>query len=887
MFSLRACLILPCLLALAGTGQGRGAGPVTLAEARERWLCGNYEEARSDYLTLSQDPKTKIAAAIGLSRTLQSQGEYDQALTTLVTALKDAPSDANLLAYKADLLYFRGRWDDASKTAEAAIAVAKNHFLAHWTRLRVWRDRGELKKAAEESRWFVRAYNEADVTDPEQLLLVGLASAEHARWNNLSDQFADILNDLFGEAVKKDKSFWPGEYEAGMLLLEKYNRPEALDALQKVLKINPNAAEAMAAVGVAALMAFEVKDAESFAERALKDNPNSPEALRLRADVYLAAGDPAAALRELEVARQVNPRDERTLGRIAACLIVRHKQAEFEALAKEVETFDPKPAVFYFELGDRLDGSRRFDEAERSLRKAAELRPNMPGPSNSLGILYMRLGREQDAAPLLDKGFAADPFNVRVSNMRKVLKHLANYKTIKTEHFEIRFDPARDAALGRYVGDYLEGIHADLTKQFGRAPEGPILIEIFNSHEMFSGRTVALPDLHTIGACTGRMFAMASPRARGVPKPFNWARVLRHELVHIFNLDQTHFLVPHWLTEGLAVNNEGFPRPPIWNELLRERVPSGELLNLETIDLGFIRPRGPLEWQMAYCQSQLYVTYLKQTYGPEVVGALLAAYADGLTTPEVIKKVCKIDQSELEKNYLAFLEEIVKGLPGKPAEKRKTLSQLKAEHEKDPADADAAAALAEALLGKDRVEARKLAKEALEKKKGHPRASLVLARLERQAGNAEQERAILEAALDRDAPDSRVLQALAKIYYDAGELPKAAESFELGRKSEPGEPTWLQGLARVYAQTGEKDKLIAVLKELLPTDADDFENRKKLASLLAEDSKWADAEKYAREALDIDLGDAEVQATLDKALREQKKDAEADRLKEIIGEKGK
>ena len=46
-------------------------------------------------------------------------------------------------------------------------------------------------------------------------------------------------------------------------------------------------------------------------------------------------------------------------------------------------------------------------------------------------------------------------------------------------------------------------------------------------------------------------------------------------------------------------------------------------------------------------------------------------------------------------------------------------------------------------------------------------------------------------------------------------------------------------------------------------------------------------EKYAREALEIDLSDAEIQATLDKALREQKKDAEADRLKEIIGEKAK
>jgi len=39
-------------------------------------------------------------------------------------------------------------------------------------------------------------------------------------------------------------------------------------------------------------------------------------------------------------------------------------------------------------------------------------------------------------------------------------------------------------------------------------------------------------------------------------------------------------------------------------------------MNLDTIDLGFIRPRDQLEWNMAYAQSQIYVNYLKDQYGP-------------------------------------------------------------------------------------------------------------------------------------------------------------------------------------------------------------------------------------------------------------------------------
>ena len=278
------------------------------------------------------------------------------------------------------------------------------------------------------------------------------------------------------------------------------------------------------------------------------------------------------------------------------------------------------------------------------------------------------------------------------------------------------------------MADYLEDIYTDLAKKFAYSPEGPILLEIFNSHEMFSGRTVALPDLHTIGACTGRMVAMASPHAKGIARPFNWGRVLRHEMVHVFNLEQTHFLVPHWFTEGLAVSNEGYPRPQSWNELLVQRVPipspqplspaagergkpipspqplslgergkpipspqplspaAGErgkpipspqplsrgergkdeegdgLLTLDTIELGFMRPRSPVEWTLAYAQAQLYVEYLKEKFGAGAVGELLNAYREGLDTAGAIAKVCKVDKATFEKGYREHLEKVVKSL---------------------------------------------------------------------------------------------------------------------------------------------------------------------------------------------------------------------------------
>lgn len=880
-----ACVIVCCLAAALQAA--------SLKEARLRWLKGNYDEALEEYQELLKDAKLLGPASLGVSRVHQSQGDYAKAAGVVDSALAKLPKDADLLARKAELLHLAGKWDDALAAANAAVEAKDKHLLARWVRAQVYRDRGDAAEADAEVKRLVRIYSDVvntpdEVKDPESLVIVGLASAENARWNGLSDEFQAILEDLYGDAIKFDKQYWPAELNAGLLLLEKYNRGEALDALDKALQINPSASEALVAKGMIALSRFEMKDAEQLAERALKFNPNLPEALRLRADVHLATGDFAAALKELAAARKVSPRDERTLARIAACEQMRGNTKEYEAVVAEVEKASKKPATFWFDLAERFEERRRFDLAEQGYQKATKLRPELSGPLNGLGLLYMRLGKEKEGGDLLEKGFKADQFNVRVKNMRAVLRHLDKYKDVTTKHFIVRHDPDRDGVLARYMADSLEQMYDELAKKFDYQPKGPILIEVFRNHEMFSGRTVALPDLHTIGACTGRVITMVSPNektSKGEParKPFNWGRVLRHEVVHIFNLAQTNFLVPHWFTEGLAVSNEGFPRPPTWNKLIVERVAQDKLLNLDTIDLGFIRPRDPMEWQQAYCQAQLYIEYIEKKHDPKAIGQLLAAFTKGKNAVEAIQEVLKVDKAVFEKGYRSYLDEVVKELRGKQVvEKRRTLEELRAEYKKDPRDADVAAELALRLVSTQRAEARKLAESALDQKRNHAKANYVLALLAKRAADVKQERTLLERGLDKENPDPQILKALGKLYYDAGEMGPAADTFELGRKVDPYDSDWLRELARVYAQGNDAKKQISVLKDLVPLEADDFDRRLRLTKLLLETNQDADAERYAREALEIDVTSKEAREALFKALERQKKDADVKRLKTLL-----
>ncbi len=827
-----------------------------------------------------------------MSKALQSQGEYDQALVCVNDAIKDFPKNPDLLARRGEILYLRGEWEAAEKSTQAALAVNDESFLARWILGQIYRDRGETDKADEEFRWFVKTYtqranNDMEITDPETLHLIGLAGCERARTHNLADQFEFILTEVWGEAVKRDKDFWWADHEAGRLYQEKYNKAAANRAFDRALTINPRAAETLTAKGMAALHRFETKDAELYAEQALKINPRLTEALRLRADMNLFAGDYKLTLADLEKAHTVNPREEATLARIAACYYLQHQDALFQTLTKQVEKQNLKPGVFYTELAERLGERRLYLDAEKYFKLAMDLQPNLPWAQNELGLLYMRLGKEDLARKTLEKAFELDSFNIQVSNTLKVLDHLDKYQTLDTKHFKLRYDAKNDKVLANFMAKALEDIYDELADRFDYRPREPILIEVFNKHEMFSGRVVAMPDLHTIGACTGRMIAMVSPRDKSkvIGKPFNWMRVVRHELVHVFNLEQTKFQIPHWFTEGLAVTYEGMGTPPSWRTLLAEKFRDDDLLNLDTILLGFIRPRSPDQWQQAYLQSQLYVEYLTKTQGDKAIGKLLAAYGDGLDTERALEKTFKVTKAEFEKGYRGFLEERVKQAPQHAAKKGATLKTLKEEHAKNPEDPDLSAQLADRYysLG-NKKEARKLADQVLKAKALHPLASYVKARLLNDGGDAELAYELLQKAAGEDCSEIKTLRLLGRLQFENKKYEQAAKTFERCRQLDPQDPSWLTDLARIYTQAGADEKLIGVLKDAAGLDPDDLALRRKLAKLAQGKGDHATAEKYARQGLEIDVLDKDCQEILIAALTAQNKEAEVRALNKLLEE---
>jgi tetratricopeptide (TPR) repeat protein len=357
---------------------------------------------------------------------------------------------------------------------------------------------------------------------------------------------------------------------------------------------------------------------------------------------------------------------------------------------------------------------------------------------------------------------------------------------------------------------------------------------------------------------------------------FSWARVVKHEFVHIINLQQTNFRIPHWYTEALAVYNEGYPRPQKWNAMLARRVPAGKTYNLQNINLGFIRPASSEEWQMAYCQAELYAEYMVKAYGDEALAKLLQGYADNLDTAAAIQRAFDVSLAEFEKGYSDFIKELARGITVAGSEAKKSFKELEEALEESPDDPDLLAAMAIAYLERKAYpKAGEMAGKALKVRPGHQAATYVRARLQMLIGNNEGVVTMLEEALNRDSPQANLLKLLAGLKYKAEDYRGAAELYELGRRKFSGDVAWTKLLARVHLKSGDSAKLRPLLEELALSDGDDLATRKKLAQLAMEDKDYVSAEKWATDAIHIDVMDVEMHRMLGEALVEQEEFGEA------------
>lgn len=145
---------------------------------------------------------------------------------------------------------------------------------------------------------------------------------------------------------------------------------------------------------------------------------------------------------------------------------------------------------------------------------------------------------------------------------------------------------------------------------------------------------------------------------------YNWAQVLRHEYAHTVSLSATGNRIPHWMTEGLAVVSEKAPLRWEWVPMLYRAVTKDELFDIgggRGITWGFVRPKRPIDRQLAYAQSAWMCEYLVETYGREAMLRLLAAFKAGKTEEAAFTEVVGLSPDRFHSDFVMWARQKVKG----------------------------------------------------------------------------------------------------------------------------------------------------------------------------------------------------------------------------------
>lgn len=148
--------------------------------------------------------------------------------------------------------------------------------------------------------------------------------------------------------------------------------------------------------------------------------PEDPTVLRLLAESYLrvAADEPDMARKKLEYGAalgyaqtlaSVTPNDLDAVHLVGRAALGAGRLEQAESVFLHVLTHDPRQCYAMVNLGRTYFAAQQWAEAEAFLRKAAACAPRMAVVYESLGDLYLKLGRTQEAAEAFRRAEEIDP----------------------------------------------------------------------------------------------------------------------------------------------------------------------------------------------------------------------------------------------------------------------------------------------------------------------------------------------------------------------------------------------------------------------------------------------------------------------------------------------
>ncbi|HYP13017.1 MAG TPA: tetratricopeptide repeat protein, partial [Bryobacteraceae bacterium] len=463
----------------------------------------------------------------------------------------------------------------------------------------------------------------------------------------------------------------------GRLFLERFVINDAQKLFEEALEIKETHAPALLGMALIASEGFDQKAVE-FANKALESDPKLVEAQELLAKLALEDNNIEGAIKEADKAIAMSPGalDAMAVRAAADRLQLKPTTEWLDRILK----LNPSYGQAYATVGHFLVLNRRYEEGIEAYRKALELDPSLHAARSELGINLMRLGEEKEAYEQLSKAFEAGHQDNATKNSLVLMDSYKNFLTFATPSTIVKVHKKEADLLKPYIERELQRAVSTYEKKYKMKLDRPVQVEVYPDHEDFAVRTLGMPGLGALGVAFGYVVAMDSPSGRR-PGTFHWASTLWHELSHVYVLTATKHRVPRWFTEGMAVHEETATSPD-WGDRLDPEairaIKDKKLLPVAELDRGFIRPKYPSQVIVSYFQAGRICDYIAKKWGYDKLLAMMHAFGEGKSTPEVIESQLGVKPEDFDTEFLAALEAQTKKTVDGFAEWRKKMKALDA-----------------------------------------------------------------------------------------------------------------------------------------------------------------------------------------------------------------
>lgn len=521
-----------------------------------------------------------------------------------------------------------GRYAEAAETVKKARVSHSNSIRLLWLERDVRRFNGdsdgakeilaEISAKIERLRWMYR--------DPDSVLIIGNFFLE------IGVDAKQVRLEVFKVIQQASPKFVESYLAGAELALAKNDYALAAEDFQKALKIDEDNPRIL--YGLA--QAFESSDSEQaqqYLSRAMEINPQHLPSLLFVAERHIQAERYEEAELVLESILEINP-SHPTAWALRAVLAHLESDVIKETFYREqaLKHWRDNPEIDSL-IGQHLSQKYRFAEGAAAQRRAlkfdAEYLPAKIQLSNDL----LRLGNEEAGWKLAQEVFEKDNYNVVAYNLSTLQDHMEKFRTLQSDGFIIRMDAQEAEIYGPRVLELLQQAKQLLCSKYNVELKETIAVEIFPRQQDFAIRTFGLPGgAGFLGVCFGNVITMNSPASQG-NSPSNWEAVLWHEFCHVVTLTKTKNRMPRWLSEGISVYEER-QRNPVWGQSItpayREMILGEDLTPVSDLSGAFLRPPSGEHLMFAYYESSVVVEYIVETFGMDVLVAILDDLAKGL-----------------------------------------------------------------------------------------------------------------------------------------------------------------------------------------------------------------------------------------------------------------